>query len=174
MDAIQFLLEEHQKVKTRFAEIEQAGPQQRAELWMKLQPELKIHEEIEDTYLYAPISKDPAAKGTKAAGFEEHQDKDVAQLEKKIQALMQTDPTDDAWLTHLRDVRDTLMEHVQEEEKEILPEIGRIWDREKLTMSGQQMAAAKKEMMENPHRWATAFSDTRTESARSTPPGGNS
>ena len=169
MDAIQFLLEEHQKVKNRFVEIENAGPQQREQMFRQLLPELKIHEEIEDTYLYAPISADPAARGTKAAGFEEHQDKDVAQLEGKIQKLLQTDAADDDWLDKLHDVRDTLMDHVQEEEQDILPQIGQIWDRNKLDMAGQQMAAAKQEMMQNPQHYATAFSQQMTESARETP-----
>jgi len=169
MDAIQFLLEEHQKVKNRFVEIENAGPQQRAQMFKQLLPELKIHEEIEDTYLYGPISKDPAAQGTKAAGFEEHQDKDVEQLEKKIQKLLQTEPADDGWLDKLHDVRNALMDHVREEEQEILPQIGQIWDRKKLDMAGQQMAAAKQEAMQNPEHYATAFSQQMTESARETP-----
>ncbi len=169
MDAVQFLLEEHQKVKNKFVDIENAGPQQRAQQFQQLLPELKIHEEIEDTYLYAPVSKDPAAQGTKAAGFEEHQDQDVEKLEQKIQQLLQTDAASDSWLDKLRDVRDTLMDHVREEEQEILPEISQIWDQNKLDMAGQQMAAAKQEAMQNPHHYATAFSQQMTESARETP-----
>jgi hemerythrin-like domain-containing protein len=169
MDAIQFLLEEHQKVKNKFTEMESAGTQQRAQMFHQLVPELKIHEEIEDTYLYAPISKDPAAQGTKAAGFLEHQDEDVEKLEQKIKKLMQTEPADDDWLDRLHDVRDTLMDHVREEEQEILPQISQIWDRSKLDMAGQQMAAAKQEAMKNPQHYATAFSQQATESARETP-----
>jgi len=169
MDAVQFLLEEHQKVKNKFTEIEAAGPQQRAQMFQQLVPELKIHEEIEDTYLYGPIAADPAAQGTKAAGFEEHQDKDVEQLEKKIQKLMQTDPAGDDWLSQLHEVRDTLMDHVREEEQEILPQIAQIWDREKLNFAGQEMAAAKQEAMQNPQHYATAFSQQTTEHARETP-----
>jgi hemerythrin-like domain-containing protein len=166
MDAIQFLLEEHQKVRTRFQEIEHAGPQQRGQLFQQLLPELKLHEEIEDTYLYGPLSKDPAAQGTKVAGFEEHQDEDVAQLEQKIKELQRHDPASEAWLQALREVRDTLMSHVQEEEQDILPAIQQLWDREKLTFAGEQMARAKQETMQNPHHYATAFSPQATESAR--------
>jgi len=169
MDAIQFLLEEHQKVKARFAQIEQAGGQQRLQMFRQLMPELKIHEEIEATYLYGPVSQDPAARGTKAADFEEHQDKDVEKLDDKIQKLLQIEPTSDKWLDQLHDVRDTLMDHVKEEEQEIFPEISQIWDRDKLNMAGQQMAAAKQEAMQNPQHYATAFSQQTTEDARQVP-----
>jgi hemerythrin-like domain-containing protein len=167
MDAVQFLLEEHQKVREKFAAIQRADSRQRGEMWRQLQPELKIHEEIEDTYLYGPLSKDPAATGTKLAGFEEHQDEDVRQLEQKIHNMQRHDPTDSAWLDGLKDVHDALMDHVREEEQEILPAISQVWDREKLMMAGQQMAQAKQEAMQNPTRYATVMSQTSTQGQRS-------
>ena len=165
MDAVQFLLEEHQTVKRRFAQIEHAGSAERLALWRKLEPELKIHEEIEDTYLFAPISKEPAAHGTKAGGFEDHQDKDVAELDQKIHKLHELDATDAEWLAQLRDIKDALMDHVREEEEEILPQIQQIWDRNKLEMAGNQMVAAKREAMENPHHYATMMSQATTQSS---------
>ncbi|HEX2033654.1 MAG TPA: hemerythrin domain-containing protein [Chloroflexota bacterium] len=164
MDAIQFLLEEHQKVKARFAEIEQAPSQQRGELWRRLEPELKIHEAIEDTYLYGPLSKDPAARGGRLATFEQEQDEDVRQLEPKLMQLSRLDPADDAWLTQLREIRDTLAEHIREEETEILPGVSQVWDREKLQMAGRQMAEAKQEAMTNPTRYASVMSERGPES----------
>jgi hemerythrin-like domain-containing protein len=147
MDAVKFLLEEHKKTKARFAEIEAAGPQQRGALWHALQPELKLHEELEDTYLYGPLSKDPAAKGTALADFEEHQDEDVAELEQEIHKLNQLEPASEAWLTQLRTIKDALMDHVEEEETEILPKVPDVWSQDKLDMSGRQMEAAKLETM---------------------------
>lgn len=163
MDAVQFLMEEHQKVRQHFAQIEQAMGNQRLELWRNLEPQLKIHEEIEDTYLYGPVSEDPAAQGTKAAGFEEHQDQDVAALDQKIAELHKMDPSTDKWLDQVRSIRDALMDHVQEEEQTILPQISQIWDRDKLNMAGQQMAAAKQEAMMNPHHYATMMSQRSTQ-----------
>jgi hypothetical protein len=163
MDAVQFLMEEHQKVRQRFAEIERAAPQQRLELWRALEPELKIHEEIEDTYLYGPLSKDPAAQGTKLASFEDHQDQDVAALQVKIEQLHQTDLMDDKWVEHLRGIRDALMDHVKEEETEILPKVGDVWSREKVLMAGQQMATAKQEAMRNPTHYANVMGQMSTQ-----------
>jgi hypothetical protein len=164
MNAVQFLLEEHQTVKRRFAEIEQASGAERLTLWRKLEPELKIHEQIEDTYLFGPISKEPAASGTKAGGFVDHQDKDVAELDQKIHKLHQLDAADAEWLAQLEEIKDALMDHVREEEEEILPQIQQIWDRSKLEMAGQQMAAAKQEAMTNPHHYATMMSQATTQS----------
>jgi len=151
MDAVQFLLEEHKKTKARFAAIEAAAPQERGALWHTLQPELKIHEQLEDTYLYGPLSKDPAAKGTPLADFEKHQDEDVEALEQEIHTLLQLDSTTDAWLSQLRTIRDALMDHVEEEETEILPKVPDVWSSDKLAMSGKQMEAAKQEAMQLAH-----------------------
>jgi hemerythrin-like domain-containing protein len=164
MDAIQFLLTEHQAVRQRFAEIERAGPQARGELWHNLQPELKIHEEIEDTYLYGPLSRDPAAQGTPLATFEQRQDQDVQQLEQKRRELNRHDPADDAWLARLREIRDALMEHVRVEEEEILPQVGQVWGRDRLNLAGRQMADAKQEAMQSPERYAKVLTQPASRS----------
>jgi hypothetical protein len=45
MNAIQLLKNEHEKAKRAFGEIQAASAGQRAQLWAKLEPELKVHEE---------------------------------------------------------------------------------------------------------------------------------
>ena len=143
MDAVQFLLREHEIAKAKFAEIEQTPPPLRAELWLKLQTELKVHEMVEDTYLYGPLSQDPKAKGTKLATFQEHQDKDVAEVEKMMREAGALDPATDAWLAKVLQIRDALADHIKEEETEILPEVPNVWPQDRLDAAGAQMEAAK-------------------------------
>lgn len=143
MDAVQFLLREHEIAKAKFAEIEQTPPPLRAELWRKLQPELKVHEMVEDTYLYGPLSQDPKAKGTKLETFEEHQAEDVAKVEKMMREADALDPAGNAWLAKILDIRNALADHIKVEETEILPQIPKVWPQDRLDAAGAQMEAAK-------------------------------
>ena len=142
-DAVQFLLHEHEVAKEKFAEIEQTPAPLRAELWRELQPELKVHEAVEDTYLYGPLAEDPKAAGTPLAGFEDQQDEDVAGVEQMMREADALDPASDAWLAKILAIRDALAQHIAVEETEILPQIPTIWSKERLQAAGAQMREAK-------------------------------
>ena len=142
-DAVQFLLHEHEVAKAKFAEIEQTPAPLRAELWRALQPELKVHELVEDTYLYGPLSQDPGAAGTPLASFEEQQAADVAQVEQLMREADALDPASDAWLAKVLAIRDALAQHIAVEESEILPRIPTIWPQDRLDAAGAQMQEAK-------------------------------
>jgi hemerythrin HHE cation binding domain-containing protein len=139
MNAIDFLLQEHANVKEKFAEIENASPDRRGELWKELKPDLKVHEHIEDEFLYGPISRDPKAKGTPAGDYFAEQKEDVAQLEKLFSTLESGDPIGEGWMGTLREINAALMEHVRKEEGEVFPSIRKIWDEAKLTEAGRGM-----------------------------------
>jgi hypothetical protein len=57
MNAIQLLKSEHEKAKRAFEEIKVASAEQRAQLWAKLEPELKVHEQMEEAALYGPVAQ---------------------------------------------------------------------------------------------------------------------
>jgi hypothetical protein len=148
MDAIQFLKGEHANANEKFQEIEHAGPQSRGDLWKELKPELKVHEHIEDEFLYGPLSKDPRAKGTPVADFQTHQNEDVAELEKAIATLEAIEPNKPEWLTQLKAIHTSLAGHIKVEETEILPGIAKIWDAPKLEQAGTAMAEEKKRKLD--------------------------
>jgi len=143
MNAIDLLKTEHRDAEKKFDAIEDAAPKQRGELWKELKPELKVHEHIEDEFLYGPLSRDPKAKGTPLADFQQHQDKDVAELDKAIAKLERNDPTDAAWLTQLKAIRASLAEHIKEEETKILPAIPKVWSPAQLEKAGTAMKEEK-------------------------------
>jgi hypothetical protein len=144
MNAVDFLLQEHRMTEQKFREIEQADPQQRASLWRRLRPELKMHEQLEDDYLYGPLARDPRLEGTELGTFQQHQDDDVQQLEQKMSQLNQMEPTGDEWLAKFSEIRDALMSHVQEEETRILPKVPEVWDQTKLEEAGRMMEEMKR------------------------------
>ena len=148
MNAIEFLKDEHANANEKFQEIEHAGPDDRGDLWKELKPELKVHEHIEDEFLYGPLSKDPRAKGTPVADFQTHQNEDVAELEAAIAKLEAIEPNRPEWLTQLKAIHTSLAGHIKVEETEILPGIEKIWDAPKLEQAGTAMAEEKKRKLE--------------------------
>ena len=62
MNALLILKQTHEDLKGQFEELLHTyNPLQAQELWRKLQPVLKRHEQIEETYVYAPLRQDSGA-----------------------------------------------------------------------------------------------------------------
>ena len=144
MNAIQFLKNEHEKAKRAFADI-QAANDQRAQLWAQLEPELKTHEEIEETALYGPVAQELGTKDQTLKEWQEHHREEVAEAEALIEEIDGLDPTADEWMDKVEELKETLEHHIQEEEGNIWPRIEQAWDRSKLEHAGQQMETMKRE-----------------------------
>ena len=145
MNAIQLLKGEHDKAKRTFEEIQNAGAAERGEIWSKLQPELKVHEQMEETALYGPVARD-AGDETLKEWQEEHHD-EVADAESLIEEIDGLDPTADEWLDKIEELLEALEHHIEEEEGDIWPRIQQVWDQTRLEQAGEQMAALKREKM---------------------------
>src|SRR5215475_14542563 len=130
MNAIDFLKHEHQTAKAAFAKVLEASPEKRGELWKKLTPELKAHEQMEDAGLYQPLSRDAATKDARLAGWRQQHQAEV----EKVEGLM-------------KEIHSSLETHIREEENEIFPRIGQVWDAARLMRSGQEMSEMKAKKM---------------------------
>jgi hypothetical protein len=145
MNAIQFLKNEHEKAKQAFGDIQGASGGQRAELWAKLEPELKAHEEIEEVALYGPVAQEVGAKDQTLNEWQEHHHEEVTEAEALIEEIDGLDPTADEWMDKVEELKETLEHHIQEEEGNIWPRIEQVWNRSKLEHAGQQMETLKRE-----------------------------
>ena len=148
MDAIQMLKQQHEQAKKMFAEIEQAGADARAQLWKKLKPELKVHEQLEETALYVPVAKEAGAKDPKLAEWEKHHREEVSELESMIQKIGELEASDAKWMETVKKLKQTLEHHIQEEEGDIWPRIQRVWSQDNLARAGEQMATLKQQKMQ--------------------------
>jgi hemerythrin-like domain-containing protein len=143
MNAIQFLKQEHQTAKAAFRKVLEASPQKRGELWDKLAPELKAHEQIEDAGLYEPLSREAAGQDDLLAGWREEHDAEVEDVESLIEEIGRLDPEADAWLEKVEEVHSSLETHISEEEGDIFPRIAAVWDEARLERAGTEMSAMK-------------------------------
>jgi hemerythrin-like domain-containing protein len=145
MDAIQMLKQEHEQAKKMFAQIEPASGDERGQLWKKLKPELKLHEQMEERALYKPVAKDVGSKDRKLSEWENHHRAEVSELESMIKEIDELEPSAKQWMEKIKELRQTLEHHIQEEEGEIWPRIQQVWEREKLAEAGEQMETMKRQ-----------------------------
>ena len=143
MDAIQFLKQEHQTAKAAFDKVLQASPETRGDLWEKLSPELKAHEQIEDACLYEPLSREAGGKDPKLAEWREEHQEEVDEVEGLIDEIEDLAPEDEEWLAKVKNVHASLKTHIQEEEGEIFPRISKVWDAARLEQAGTKMNEMK-------------------------------
>jgi iron-sulfur cluster repair protein YtfE (RIC family) len=147
MNAIQLLKSEHEKAKQAFEEIQAASANQRAPLWAKLEPELKVHEEMEEAALYGPVAQELGSTDQTLKEWHEHHHEEVTEAEALIQEIDGLDSTSDDWLEKVEELQEALEHHIEEEEGDIWPRIQQAWDQSKLESAGQQMETLKRQKM---------------------------
>jgi Hemerythrin HHE cation binding domain len=145
MDAIQFLKQEHQQAKGAFEKVLEAAPEERGALWRALELELKAHETIEEQCVYGPIARDGASDPALSEWVSDRHQDEVYEVEGLIKETEGLDPEDGRWLATVRQIKSALENHIREEEQNIFPRIGRIWDRTRLEEAGREMSASKAE-----------------------------
>jgi iron-sulfur cluster repair protein YtfE (RIC family) len=140
MDAIEFLKHEHQKAKAAFAKLLEASPDERGALWKELQPELKAHEAIEEACLYGPIEDEHPSDARLLGWVADGHAEEVSEVEGLIKQTERFDPKNEAWLGTVRQIHAALENHIKQEESEIFPRIGQVWDAGRLAKAGQEMS----------------------------------
>jgi hemerythrin-like domain-containing protein len=144
MHAIQLLKEAHGQAKAAFQKIEGAPAHERPALWGKLQPELELHEKMEETCLYAPVAREVQADRELAQWATAHH-QEVQEAESLIKEINRQDPSNERWLATVKKLRGALEQHIRKEEQEIWPKIERVWDAARLEDAGRQMESMKHE-----------------------------
>lgn len=145
MNAIQLLKSEHEKAKQAFGEIQAAGANQRSQLWAKLEPELKLHEQMEEQALYGPVAQEVGQTDQTLREWDQHHHEEVGKAESLIQEIGGLDPTADEWLEKVEELQDALEHHIEEEEGDVWPRIQQAWDPSRLEAAGQQMESMKRQ-----------------------------
>ena|SRR5438309_1444145 len=143
MDAIEILREMHVEAKSAFQKLEQASPDARRGMWMKLRPELVLHEQMEERFVYDPVTKD-AGNDPVLSGWHEQHHQQVGEAEHMIEQIGHQDTKGDQFLQMVTQLRTMLEQHIQREEGDIWPRIQQVWSADKLEHAGQQIEAAKK------------------------------
>ena len=146
-DAIDLLMQMHREAKQQFMQILGASDgKQAAQMWKQLQPVLKVHEQMEEQYLYDPL-KAERGSNTELGAWEPQHEREVDEIEQMISQADKMEQGAAGWRDQIRRISDTLAEHIAEEEGTIFPRIRQVWDEQKLQQAGKQMQQLKQQKL---------------------------
>jgi iron-sulfur cluster repair protein YtfE (RIC family) len=144
MDAFELLKQDHRKVEKIFAELEpttERALKTREELFRKLQTELEIHTQIEETILYPVLRKERETRDITFEGYEEH---DIAK--RLLEEMATMDVTSEVWTAKLKVLQEAIEHHVEEEENEMFKAAREALTKEEIQDLGVRLEAKKQEL----------------------------
>lgn len=139
MNAIDFLIKEHHKVRTLLADLNDPSHKKETKihLFETIKNELIRHEEMEQTVWYPKLSSNKEL-------LEEikhllHEEKDASKLIDHLTKIMNSSEWEEELIKLQKDVE----HHAKEEEKELFPKVKKFLDETELTRIGEAMREFK-------------------------------
>ncbi|HEX6538951.1 MAG TPA: hemerythrin domain-containing protein [Candidatus Dormibacteraeota bacterium] len=149
MNAIELLTNDHRDVERMFADFESDAGEGRAEILARIIRELSIHSSIEEAYFYPRIRRE-AENGAHfaAEGEREHQHlkESLARLDAKLDEAHTAEVAGE-----VEALKQTVMDHVDEEQNEVFPALAQTARRRELDDIGKQLRKAKGSAPTRPH-----------------------
>lgn len=143
MDALDELEQMHEQARAEFARIESTGPTERAAAWAKLHAALKLHEQIEERFVYDPVVEEIGDTDTRLDAFHAQHEQEAHDANQLMDRVGDLDPSDGQWLADIRRLRTTLEQHMETEEQEFWPIIRERWGPDRLQEAGRAVGMAK-------------------------------
>jgi hemerythrin-like domain-containing protein len=118
LDIYSLIKQDHQKVADLFVRLDalEIAAAERIELFKTLKQELRVHKEAEETTFYAALSDLPEITDRIEEALEEHVD-----IEELLDELDALDSDSDEFIAQLRELKEEVEHHVEEEENVIFP-----------------------------------------------------
>jgi hemerythrin superfamily protein len=145
MDAIKFLQSQHRAVEKLFEKFEGASEgarKTRQQLCREISDQLAIHAEIEERIFY-PATKDSRTEELLLEAVEEH-----LAAKRIIADLVEQEPEDEVLEAKMKVLKEQVLHHVEEEEKELFPKVKKLLDAERLDELGEELEELSQELEE--------------------------
>jgi hemerythrin-like domain-containing protein len=141
MDALALLKRDHDAIKKLLKDLEdttERAVKTREDGFGRLMLTLTIHEQMEEAILYPALKEHAETKDIVLEAYEEH---DV--VDKVLGDLEATPFDDQSWHAKLKVMSENLHHHIEEEEREMFEQAGKVFDQEVLDQLGEQMQQIK-------------------------------
>jgi hemerythrin superfamily protein len=139
MNALEFLKEDHRKVKTLFQEMRKTSDRSKQkEIFDKIDTELEMHTHIEETIFYPAIEEQEELKDMVTQALAEHH-----QAKELLEQLETLRADDHDFGSKLQQLMEAVEHHVEEEEEEMFPKIREVFDEDELEQLGEDLESAK-------------------------------
>jgi hemerythrin-like domain-containing protein len=108
----------------------------REELWARLKSELEAHAAAEERYFYVPLMEHDMTQDTARHSVSEHKE-----LDDFVEQLDGYDMSGPQWIQTAEELRERLLHHLDEEEKEVFPVAGKVLSTgEKISLADEYRA----------------------------------
>ena len=140
MNALELLKEQHDEVEEMFEKIENVtGPRKKA-LFEKLADALAVHATIEEKHFYPSVKAEQTEELLREA-VEEH-----LSVKRLIADSMKCSPEDEQFDAKIAVLKEQVLEHAKEEEKELFPKVRKLLSRDELDDLGMVMEDMVKDL----------------------------
>lgn len=146
-DVVDFLVSQHEQIKTMFAETLAASGKAREKAFVELRRMLAVHETAEEEIVH-PRAKRKIANGTAVVDkrlHEEHEAKTV------LQKLEKLDVNSEEFTRELTKLRDAVVEHAEHEERDEFAKLNEELSGEELERMGRAAKLAEAIAPTRPH-----------------------
>ncbi|HVI75434.1 MAG TPA: hemerythrin domain-containing protein [Anaeromyxobacteraceae bacterium] len=145
MEATKLLMRQHREIDRLFERFEAAGDdasETREQVRQKLSDALAVHAAVEEKIFY-PATKDARTADLLHEALEEH-----LAVKRIVADLLQLG-VDDAQLdSRMKVLKDRVQQHVRDEEKELLPVVRKMFERDELEQLGEEMENLANELLQ--------------------------
>lgn len=160
MDAIAFLIAEHQRFRAAIHALEKHEERQPGPAFAVFATDLVVHAALEEEMLYPVLERIPELREGAKHAYHEHHLIDV-----QLDELAKLEPTSPAWHDTLHVLRESLVHHLDEEEEDVFPVVAKKMEAAELERLGEDFAEFRREqekrLAEHPPVSAQAESETR-------------
>ena len=126
MNLYELLHDDHERVKRLFREIEATAEienTRREQLFSTLYREMDLHSQAEEKFFYPRLKNEEETRGIILESFDEHK-----HIKKLLDDLDTMDKGSPEWTAKLRTLRESVDNHVREEEYELFPRAKMVLD----------------------------------------------
>ncbi len=145
-DVTALIEQDHEAIKERLSELENADPSLRSALFHELTTELIRHEVAEETVVYPAIRREPGGDDVADARLGEE-----SEAERLLAHMMQLDCDTEEFMGAVRDLHAAVLTHAANEEASVLPLLRANDDGAYLSFLGQKFRGEKLAAPTQPH-----------------------
>jgi hemerythrin superfamily protein len=134
MNAIEMLKQQHRMVEQLFDQFEEAeSVDARRDAFDQIADALAVHATIEEKHFY-PAVKQQETEEILVESVEEH-----LEVKREIAELLRMDAADEGFGLRVKELKENVEDHVEEEEGELFPKVERLFDNATLERIGAAM-----------------------------------
>ncbi|EUA54495.1 hemerythrin HHE cation binding domain protein [Mycobacterium xenopi 4042] len=152
----QFLVGQHERIKSLFAETLKASGKQREKTFIELRRLLAVHETAEEEIVH-PRAKRKIPNGDKVVGARLQEENEAKKVLNHLESL---DVDSDEFSSQLTELRDAVVQHAEHEEQEEFAKLEEQLDHDELQRMGRAVELAEAIAPTRPHAGSNPRSPT--------------